>query len=128
MKKWLHPRKSTCNLKMKVWKMIFLFKQVIFRCEFFRGVSHKTAKSTNRWSEATNLEVAFRDKPTSVKVRIGQLWCKWNRCLFFKITFFLTEKLPGPSQQIICYSLFMLYSHTIPSVYGISTCIWWVSL
>ena len=27
----LHPRKLTWNLKMKVWKMIFLFKQVIFR-------------------------------------------------------------------------------------------------
>ena len=29
---WLHPWKLTWNPKMEVWKMIFLFKQVIFRC------------------------------------------------------------------------------------------------
>jgi len=27
----IHPARSTWNLKMMVWKMIFLFKQVIFR-------------------------------------------------------------------------------------------------
>ena len=27
----VHPRKLTWNLKMEVWKMIFLFKQVMFR-------------------------------------------------------------------------------------------------
>ena len=34
----IHPGKLTWNLKMEVWKMIFLFKQVIFRFHVsFRG-------------------------------------------------------------------------------------------
>ena len=35
---YIHPQKLTWNPKMEVWKMIFLFKQVIFRFHVsFRG-------------------------------------------------------------------------------------------
>ena len=40
----VHPWKLTCNPKMKVWKMLFLFKWVIFRFQplVFRGVVKHT--------------------------------------------------------------------------------------
>ena len=40
----IHPGKLTWNLKMEVWKMIFLFKQVIFRFHVsFRGCNKNSS-------------------------------------------------------------------------------------
>ena len=47
--KRLHPRRLTWNLKMMVWKMIFLFKQVIFRFHVnFPGCSHYSKDSPKK--------------------------------------------------------------------------------
>ena len=73
----LHPWKCTWNPKMKVWKMIFLFKQVIFRfhvnfprcisignaCSkfqplIFRGhVSFLVSKLTHIWAKKTKMNI-----------------------------------------------------------------------
>ena len=47
----LHSGKLTWNPKMEVWKMIVLFKQVIFRFQgvIFQGVSSRDSSSMKRW-------------------------------------------------------------------------------
>ena len=53
--KWLHPRKLTWNPKIGVWKMIFLFKGMVFQFHVsFRG-------SNNHGDRFRDLRIGFWD-------------------------------------------------------------------
>ena len=57
---WLHPRKPTRNPKIEVWKMIFLFKGMIFMFHVsFRGSNQPTPPPERRPYYQGSLTIGF---------------------------------------------------------------------
>ena len=76
----LHPGKLTWNLKLEVWKMIFLFKQVIFRFH----VSFRRCKFIFRNKFTYKIMVVFEFGSSRFKLKLLTIDMFRNMCLFSK--------------------------------------------